>query len=92
MTLTVMILRAGLRLPATGIALTAREGLKQTPAPCQRPGSASCLTGPAARAPALDRRLFPSPLPRASPVGTSRGLRGPGVHGQGRPDRHHRSG
>ena len=46
-----MILRAGLRLPATGIVLTACEGLKQTPAPCERPGSASCLTGPAARAP-----------------------------------------
>ena len=48
---------------ATGIALTVCEGLKQTPAPCERPGSASCLTGPAARAPALDRWLFPSPLP-----------------------------
>ena len=57
-----MILRAGLRLPATGIVLTAREGLKQTPAPCERPGSASCLTGPAARTPALDRWLFPSVL------------------------------
>ena len=52
MTLTVMILKAGLRLPGTGIALTAFEGLKQTPAPCEKPGSASCLTGPAARAPA----------------------------------------
>jgi len=54
-----MILRAGLRLPGHRIALTACEGLKQTPAPRERPGSASCLTGPAARAPAPDRWLFP---------------------------------
>jgi hypothetical protein len=35
-TLTVTILKAGLRLPGHRIVLTAREGLKQTPAPCLR--------------------------------------------------------
>jgi hypothetical protein len=57
---TVTILRAGLRLPATGIVLTAREGLKQTPAPCAGPGSASCLTGPAARARRWTGGCFPA--------------------------------
>jgi hypothetical protein len=53
--LTVMILRAGLRLP----------GHRDRP----EAWSASCLTGPTARAPALDRWLFPSPLPRAKSRG-----------------------
>ena len=57
MTLTVMILRAGLRLPATGIVLTACEGPYADPGPLReagvsllsdRPGCACPGAGPVA--------------------------------------------